>query len=114
MSFRTFCLILLALVVAGFFAEGFYQRSLPPYYGEAEPLYPTVAEFGRELVKLKSGDSVSPADIKALLAEERFEAILPYGVVFADDSNVLVTIRINKKFSFEISQDGAPSWKENE
>ena len=102
--------ITLALFVAMLFATVIYQRSWIPFYQEAEPLYPTVADLGSELATLNSKQPVTGADIQNLLAETRFEAIRPYGVVFSKDPDLIVSIRVNRKFSFDIPLDGRPRW----
>ena len=102
--------LLVALIAASLLAVVLYQRSWIPGYAEAEPLYPTVAEFGSELASLNRRDSLEPSAIRLLLLESRFDAIQPYGIVYSDDSEILLTIRINNRYSFDISPDGRPLW----
>jgi hypothetical protein len=106
--------IVIALIAAACLASLVYQRSWIPDYAEAEPLYPKVAEFGRALAESKSGDSWTASTIKTLILEERFNSIQPYGVVFSDDPETIVSIRVNKTFSFDIGPDGAPRWNKNQ
>ena len=103
--------ILLALIAAVLLCALLYNRSGIPDYGESEPLYPTVAKFGRTLADSKTEDLAST--INNLLLEDRFSAIQPYGVVFSNDPDTLVTIRVNKTFSFDIALDGTPKWIKN-
>lgn len=103
--------VLLAGCSAVLLAVVLYQKSWVPDYGEAEPLYPVVAEFGRELAEMGKSGEVTPTEIATLLEEERFARIRPYGVVFSSDSEVVVTVRVNKRFSFEVSPEGRALWK---
>ncbi|MGB1129545.1 MAG: hypothetical protein ACPG4K_05815 [Haloferula sp.] len=102
--------VLLVLVSGVLVATLFYQRSWIPAYGEAEPLYPAVAEFGRELAQVTEGAEVAPTDVAELLRDERFESIRPYGIVFSTSPEILVSIRINERYSFDIREDGHPRW----
>jgi hypothetical protein len=106
--------IVIALIAAAFLAGLVYQRSWIPDYAEAEALYPEVAEFGRALAESKSGDSLTASTIKTLLLEERFSLIQPHGVVFSDDPEMIVSIRVNKTFLFDIGPDGTPRWNKNQ
>lgn len=102
--------LLLVILTSGLLlAALIYQSSWIPAYGEAEPLYPTASEFGRVLAQQSEGGVVA-ADIEALLKEERFSPIRPYGIVFSDDPEILVSIRVNERFSFDIDEDGQPRW----
>ena len=100
------------LLVVILSATVIYQRSSIPHYSEAETLLPTVAEFGHELAILNSKQSVTGDDIQKLLSESRFKAIQSYGVVFSEDSQIIVSIRVNKIFSFDITQDGHSQWNQ--
>lgn len=70
-------------------------------------MIPIVYEFGRALADANAGNPVSDSSVKKLLMEKRFEAIRPYGVVYSDDEDTLVSIRVNDHFSFKIASDGA-------
>jgi hypothetical protein len=102
--------ILFALIAAALFAILIYQRSWIPDYAEAEPLYPTVAEFGRALTESEAGEIGSDSAIRTLILEDRFRSIQPYGVVFSSNPETLVTIRVNKHYSFDIAPDGTAKW----
>lgn len=102
--------ILIAVLAAGLLAILIYERSWIPAYAEAEPLYPTVAEFGRALVDANAENPVAKSSEKELLLEDRFKAIRPYGVVYSADKETLVSIRVNHRFSFDIALDGTPRW----
>ena len=106
--------ILIALIAAAFLASLIYQRSWIPDYAEAEALYPKVADFGRALVESKSGDTLKASTIRTLILEERFDLIQPYGVVFSGEPQTIVSIRVNKTFSFDIGSDGTPRWNKNQ
>ena len=106
--------LIIALIAVALLANVVYQRSWILDYAEAEPLYPKVAEFGRALVEAKSGDKLTASTIKTLILEERFNSIQQYGVVFSSDPETVVSIRVNKTFSFDISPDGAPRWNKNQ
>ena len=99
-----------AFLAAILVATTLYQRSSISEYGEAEPLYPTVADFGDELAKLRAKQPISGAYIENLLTDDRFAAIQPYGVVFSSDPELIVSIRVNEVFSFDIELDGRPRW----
>jgi|GEM_PF-6987354 len=88
-----------------------YQTSWAPDYAEAEPLFPMAAEFGQELVKIRKDKELSPADIRTLLDAEKFQTLRSYGIVFSHDPGVLVSIRVNRRFSFNIGKDGHPQWE---
>ena len=100
--------ISIALVAAILVAVVFYQRSWIPAYAEAEPLYPIVAEFGQVLAKSATSESLSASKIQATLLEDRFSAIQRCGVVFSTNPEIIVTIRVNDWFSFDIAPDGTP------
>ena len=102
-----------AVVVAVLIAYIVNQKSWGPYYAEAEPLYPTVSEFGNELTKLRKSGVIQANDIESLIKQERFELIQPYGLIFSDDPKTIVSIRINEVFTFAISEDGQPLWVKN-
>ena len=102
--------ITFALIAIGVLGILLHEKSWITDYAEAEPLYPTVAEFGRALADKQTDETVSAADIKSSFLEERFNMIHKYGVVFSDNQDVLVTIRINDIFSFDIPPDGNPKW----
>lgn len=99
LSFAFIAVILLSIIV--------YQRSWVPDYQEAEPLIPIVSEFGRALADANAGNPVSDSSVKKLLMEKRFEAIRSYGVVYSDDQETLVSIRVNDHFLFKVAFDGA-------
>lgn len=106
--------IAIALIAGAFLASLIYQRSWIPDYAEAEPLYSKVAEFGRALAESNSGASLTASAIETLISEERFKAIQPYGVVFSNAPETIVSIRVNKTFSFDVGSDGATKWNKNQ
>lgn len=99
------------LFAAALLAALIYQNSWAPDYAEAEPLFPVAAEFGQELVKIRKDKELSPGDIRNLLDTERFQTLRPYGMVFPHEPGILVSIRVNKRFSFNIGEDGRPQWE---
>ena len=103
--------ILSLVVTLVLFLMLLYEHSWIPDYAEAEPLYPVAAEFGHALKESRSDEPLSVEKIIDLLSEERFDRIQPYGIIFSDDPKTIVTIRINKTYSFEIQSDGRPMWK---
>lgn len=103
--------IFLGLLAALLFAALIYQTSWAPDYAEAEPLFPVAAEFGRELVNIRKDKDLSPGDIRTLLDAEKFQSLRPYGLVFPHDPGILVSIRVNRRFSFNIGEDGHPQWE---
>ena len=102
--------ILFALIATVLLVSLLHQRSWMPDYAEAEPLYPNVAEFGRALAESKAGRSGAASTIRTLILEDRFRSLQPYGIVFSADPETLVTIRVNKTYSFDIAPDGTPKW----
>lgn len=101
-----------SLIVSALLAVALvYELSSAPDYGEAEPLFPVAAELGRELTARAKERKIEWADLEALLAEERFSSIRPYGFVLSRKEDELVVIRINKTFSFRIGKDGYPTWE---
>jgi len=103
--------IVFVLTTASLLGVVCYQRSWIPFYVEAEPLYSTVEEFGRELLEQKSGAQVSPSEMRDLISDPRYQKIRGYGVVFSDDPTLIFSLRVNKRFTFEVSNDGSPNWK---
>ncbi len=110
MKVRIIWPILFALTSTALLGAVLYQRSWILFYAEAEPLYPIVEEFGRELIDRKIGEQVSPSEIRDLINEPRYEAISRYGVVFSDDPALILSIRVNRRFTFEVPYEGAPNW----
>lgn len=104
-------LMLLLALVGGLLFSVFYEASAIPDYTEAESLFPVVAEFGRDLVALTQGREIELDDLRALRAEERFQAIRPYGIVPSESPEFLLSLRINKTFSFHIDVKGWPHWE---
>jgi hypothetical protein len=86
------------------------QRSWIPDWGEAEPLYPTVKEYGRHLAEIRETREVTASDLESLIMESEFEAIRPYGIVFSDDPEVFASVRVNGHFSLAIQSNGRPKW----
>jgi len=88
-----------------------YQNSWIPDYGEAEPLFPVVKEFGKEVVALRGIDEITLDDLRSLSSEDRFKSISEYGFYFPDESGYFMAIRVNKTFSFYIKDDGYSEWR---
>ncbi len=91
------------------FGYASYQASWMPRYGEAEPLHPIAAEFGRQLVARLARDGrqeIQWTDITSLLADERFAKLRDRGFVPTARPDVLITIRVNDRFEFPIHANG--------
>lgn len=99
---------LLCLVLIG---HSFYRASWVPDYAVAEPLVAPLAEFGQELVRIREAREVKLTDFQDLLRQDRFSAIRPYGLVFRDAPGYIVSVRVNKTFSFHINERGHPEWQ---
>lgn len=104
--------MLFAIAAVSFLAVIIYQRSWVPAYAEAEPLQPTIVEFGRVFVESASGETISAERIQATLQDDRFRAIQRYGIVFSSNPEILTTIRINHIFSFDIASNGTVRWND--
>ena len=90
-------------------AVAIYERSWIPAYGEAEPLHPVAAEFGRSLVERLANEhrqEVLWSDVISLLADERFVRLRDRGFLPSSRPEILITIRVNDRFDFPIQKDG--------
>ncbi len=87
-----------------------FQNSWIPDYGEAEPLHPIVAAYGRRLAEIGKSRELTASDLESVMKEPEFESIRKYGVVFSDDPEVIASIRVNDTFSFAIRSDGGADW----
>ncbi len=87
-----------------------FQNSWIPDYGEAEPLHPIVAAYGRRLAEIGKNRDLSASDLESVMKEPEFEAIRNYGVVFSSDPEVIASIRVNDTISFSIRSDGGVDW----
>jgi hypothetical protein len=105
-------LVLLILGMVGLLAVILFQASGAPDYHEAEPLFPIVAEFGRELSEKTKNRKIEIDDLEFLLTQERFQALRTYGFVLPDRKEELIVVRVNKTFSFRIGKDGYPQWEQ--
>lgn len=99
------------IVITGLLAVIFYQASWISDYGEAEPLFPIIQEFGQALVEKTKNKKVEFVDLASLLSENRFSKLQSYGFSPSGNDDELIVLRINKTFSFRIKKDGYPLWE---
>jgi hypothetical protein len=101
-----FWFVLVAMIAVGY---ALFERSWVPAYWEAEPLQPVAAQFGRSLVERmahEGHEEVQWADVKALLAEERFVRLRDRSFVTSSEPDIVITIRLNDRFDVPIRKDG--------
>lgn len=97
------------LITIYFGALWAWEVSAIPLYGEAEPLFPIVAALGRELSALEA-DEVTPNVVVDTIRSDQYDKIRPYGLTFPNRPEVIVSIRINRKYNFDIHKDGRVLW----
>ena len=103
--------VLLACGVAGFFMYSVFVNSR--LYGEAEPLVETVWPLAVDLQSFEAEHGRRPhdwAEVRAAFPDLPLDELMPYGPELHAEGPVVMSVTINRKYSFVITEEYRPLW----
>lgn len=97
--------IVFALSVFAFALVGYRLYVEQRMYGEAEPVALMLQELSRD-VSLSNSGGLSRSEVVDAVNSERYQELRKYSIEFFEESDVIVSITVNKQHTVELTVSG--------